>query len=57
MVVVTALMIPAVVYLRAHYLIDVPAGILVGLLITHIVDRIPLAGATHRPLATDGPAV
>ena len=57
MVGVTALMIPAVVYLRAHYLIDVPAGILVGLLITHIVDRIPLAGATHRPLATDGPAV
>ncbi|MBL0313388.1 MAG: phosphatase PAP2 family protein [Holophagaceae bacterium] len=28
---ITALMLPAVVYLRAHYLLDVPAGILVGL--------------------------
>jgi membrane-associated phospholipid phosphatase len=29
---VTALLLPAVVYLRAHYLVDVPAGLLVGLL-------------------------
>lgn len=29
--VITALMLPAVVYLRAHYLVDVPAGLLVGL--------------------------
>lgn len=28
---ITALMLPAVVYLRAHYLLDVPAGILTGL--------------------------
>jgi len=28
--VVTAVMLPAVVYLRAHYLVDVPAGLLVG---------------------------
>jgi len=28
--VVTALMLPAVVYLRAHYLLDVPAGLAVG---------------------------
>lgn len=29
---ITALMLPAVVYLRAHYLVDVPAGIFIGLL-------------------------
>jgi hypothetical protein len=29
---VTALMLPAVVYLRAHYLVDVPAGLAAGLL-------------------------
>jgi len=29
---ITALMLPAVVYLRAHYLLDVPAGLLAGLL-------------------------
>ena len=29
---VTVLMVPAVVYLRAHYLLDVPAGLLAGLL-------------------------
>jgi hypothetical protein len=28
----TLLMFPAVVYLRAHYLVDVPAGLLTGLL-------------------------
>jgi hypothetical protein len=32
MAVVTALMLPAVVYLRAHYLLDVPAGLLTGFL-------------------------
>jgi membrane-associated phospholipid phosphatase len=28
--VITALMLPAVVYLHAHYLLDVPAGLLAG---------------------------
>jgi hypothetical protein len=32
MALVTALLLPAVVYLRAHYLVDVPAGLVVGLL-------------------------
>ncbi|MFH1016582.1 MAG: phosphatase PAP2 family protein [Pseudomonadota bacterium] len=32
MLIVTILMVPAVVYLRAHYVVDVPIGILVGLL-------------------------
>ncbi|MBL0212057.1 MAG: phosphatase PAP2 family protein [Holophagaceae bacterium] len=36
---VTALMLPAVVYLRAHYLVDVPAGILMGLLAFAISNR------------------
>jgi len=30
MAVITALMVPAVVYLRAHYALDVPAGLLAG---------------------------
>jgi hypothetical protein len=30
MALITALMLPAVVYLRAHYLLDVPAGLLIG---------------------------
>jgi len=29
---ITVLMLPAVVYLRAHYLVDVPAGVLTGLI-------------------------
>jgi membrane-associated phospholipid phosphatase len=32
MAVITALMLPAVVYLGAHYALDVPAGLLTGLL-------------------------
>jgi hypothetical protein len=55
MLAVTVLMCPAVVYLRAHYLVDVPAGILVGLLVTRLSDRTPLAGAPRGALATDGP--
>jgi len=55
MLVVTILMCPAVVYLRAHYLVDVPAGILVGLLVTALSDRIPAAGVPRGALATDGP--
>jgi hypothetical protein len=47
MLAVTVLMCPAVVYLRAHYAVDVPAGILMGLLMTAVADRIPLAGAGH----------
>lgn len=39
MVAVTVVMCPAVVYLRAHYLVDVPAGIVVGLLMTSIMNR------------------
>jgi membrane-associated phospholipid phosphatase len=55
MLAVTVLMCPAVVYLRAHYLVDVPAGILVGLLVTALSDRMPLAGTPRGALATDGP--
>jgi PAP2 superfamily protein len=40
---VTVVMCPAVVYLRAHYVVDVFAGILMGLLSVTIADRIPLA--------------
>jgi PAP2 superfamily protein len=52
MLAVTALMCPAVVYLKAHYVVDVPAGILMGLLMTAIADRIPLAGASHPAAAS-----
>jgi hypothetical protein len=34
--VITALLLPGVVYLRAHYLVDVPAGLLTGLLAYHL---------------------
>jgi membrane-associated phospholipid phosphatase len=37
--VVTAIMLPAVVYLRAHYLLDVPFGILTGLMAYVLADR------------------
>ena len=37
---ITALMLPAVVYLRAHYLVDVPAGILTGLIAFAITNRL-----------------
>ena len=37
---ITALMLPAVVYLRAHYLVDVPAGILTGLLAFAIAKKV-----------------
>ncbi len=43
MLAVTVLMCPAVVYLGAHYAVDVPAGILMGVLVTAIADRIWLA--------------
>jgi hypothetical protein len=36
---ITVVMGPAVVYLRAHYLVDVPAGILVGVLFWRIAPR------------------
>jgi len=36
---ITALMLPAVVYLRAHYLLDVPAGLLAGLLAFAVSER------------------
>lgn len=44
--VITALMLPAVVYLKAHYLLDVPAGILTGLLAFAIMNRFirPVSG-------------
>ncbi len=51
MLAVTVLMCPAIVYLKAHYAIDVPAGILMGLLITAIADRIPVAGRARGSLA------
>ena len=47
MLVITMLMCPAIVYLKAHYVVDVPSGILMGFLMTAIADRIPLA-ATSR---------
>jgi hypothetical protein len=43
MLAVTVMMCPAVVYLRAHYAVDVPAGLLMGSLIAIIADRIPVA--------------
>lgn len=36
---ITVVMGPAVVYLRAHYLVDVPAGILVGVLLWRLAPR------------------
>jgi membrane-associated phospholipid phosphatase len=51
MLVITMLMCPAIVYLKAHYAVDVPAGILMGLLMTAIADRIPLAGTSARSSA------
>ena len=38
---ITGLMLPAVVYLRAHYLLDVPAGLLVGGLVYRLTRREP----------------
>jgi len=38
--VITALLLPGVVYLRAHYLVDVPAGLLAGLL-AYAISRNP----------------
>ena len=43
MLAVTVMMCPAVVYLKAHYAVDVPAGLLMGSLIAIIANRIPLA--------------
>jgi len=40
---VTALMLPAVVYLRAHYLLDVPAGLVTGLL-AYFISRKMIEG-------------
>jgi hypothetical protein len=45
MATVTALMLPAVVYLRAHYLVDVPAGLLTGLAAYRLLDRGGAEGA------------
>lgn len=39
---VSIVMWPAVVYLHAHYAVDVPVGILMGLLITAVAEHIPL---------------
>jgi hypothetical protein len=39
MLATTVVMGPAVVYLRAHYLVDVPAGILVGVLFWRLAPR------------------
>ncbi len=51
MLAVTVLMCPAVVYLRAHYAVDVPTGILMGFLITAVADRIPLAAMKPKSSA------
>lgn len=45
---ITALMLPAVVYLRAHYLVDVPAGIIFGLLAYAVAGKIQ--GSVMPPL-------
>jgi hypothetical protein len=52
MVTVTALLCPAVVYLRAHYLLDVPVGILIGVMFALIAKRKPLSTTTSPPSAT-----
>jgi PAP2 superfamily len=39
MLAVTIVMCPAVVYLKSHYLMDVPAGVLVGLLVAYLAGR------------------
>lgn len=43
---VTALMLPGVVYLRAHYLLDVPTGVLTGILAYLVSVRIIHPGAS-----------
>jgi len=40
MLTVTLLLCAAVVYVKAHYLVDVPAGILTGLLVNAVVDGV-----------------
>jgi len=55
MLVVTALMCPAVVYLGAHYAVDVPTGILMGVLVTSIADRIWLAESSRGSRARHAP--
>ncbi len=47
---VTALMLPAVVYLRAHYLVDVPFGLATGLVFFWLAPKVQreLARAGHR---------
>ncbi|MDE3245467.1 MAG: phosphatase PAP2 family protein [Acidobacteriota bacterium] len=44
---ITALMLPAVVYLRAHYFLDVPAGVLTGLVAFAISSRSTRPGAAR----------
>jgi hypothetical protein len=41
--VLTALMLPAVIYLRAHYLLDIPAGLAMGLLVFLAAGRVQRA--------------
>jgi len=45
MAVITALLLPGVVYLRAHYLVDVPAGLLVGWLAYVLAEIRPISRA------------
>jgi hypothetical protein len=52
MATVTALLCPAVVYLRAHYAIDVPAGILIGIVFAIIARRVPLAATASQAAAS-----
>jgi membrane-associated phospholipid phosphatase len=52
MATVTALLCPAVVYLRAHYVVDVPAGILIGIAFAIIAKHVPLAATASQAAAT-----
>jgi len=48
MAAVTALLCPAVVYLKAHYVFDVPAGILIGVLFALIAEKGTLRQRLNR---------
>lgn len=56
MAAVTALMCPAVVYLKAHYALDVPAGLLIGVVFGFIAAHEPLAATTTPPQSRSGQA-
>jgi hypothetical protein len=54
MAAVTALLCPAVVYLRGHYAVDVPAGILIGIVFAILAQPVPTALTISRLLSASG---